>query len=1635
MKTKQRNLAIIILSILMVIACGFGVLSTSGQTVKADGTPSVTMVAGASARKTEGQPGIKFTAKIDNYDSSYQYGMLILPEVAWENLGWNNDTDYIGELNDMGASYADSICAPYIRDGEYFISFSLKNIYPYNYDMSFVGVAYTLKDGVYNYADVDLVENGRSISYVAQMALKYEENLTAEQEDALEKFVNPSNITIDKEDYWKDPNAAVGGTTEGKADNYAAKRNFNVSEEVSFITKTAYAGGSGVSFKYYIPAGTTDCGWWGIAWHTDTSKANNYHAASPDAVGDYVGHTALGKEVGVWTDVSFTLPAGGPYYLYFGSEVDSANRWKLDGGSSYALIDDFKVGATTENFTGNINNSIFNANAGVVSSYLYEQGEASFGEAPGEYSAKIVVDKVKSDAGTPTFVTKESYPAGSVVKFKYYIPSDVKVGTWAKLCCVGNPSSGNIYENWLLNLPITTGQWIEKEVTLTSAGYLYFAADVGQWGNGEGYILIDDFSVTTNDTTVTDNFNSNVSGGLFNVNTEDAVVSGEGYVYVEKELAMKFIPNAGDAVSAITKTAYPAGSSVSFKYYIPAGTTTDWWGIAWHTNANSANNYHAAGIENAIGYKDLGATLGAWTDVSFTLPASGGPYYLYFGSNCGNWKINGGNSYILIDDFTVNGETDTFNGGFEDSLFTVKDADRTTISEDGEGYTGEVKEPEEIGEIAMKYIFNASGEVVSQVTKQAYAGGSTVSFKYFIPAGTPTSWWGVAYSTANTGLNIYAAATGNGNISKENTVTGEWTDVSFTLPADGPYYLYFGSEISTTNWKLNGDNAYAFIDNFTVNGETETFNYGVENSIFNVLVAGTVVNSEDGEGFIPLYGDFGAKVTIDLISSTVSTPSFITAQKYAGGVTVTFDYYMSGNTNNKWWSFCWTTNNTVASIYAHVENNPNQQGRELPVVQDSWQTVSVEIPAGEWYFYFGGAVKEWGNGYVIIDNFKIGDVVTETFNNGEYGIFLDNRDSKPDAITIADGKPTEVVPDEPVEENTDPYELENLLKDESKLSALLENGGFAWLANNGVIDATNMPASRLILEGYITFTITGEKEFAIYFGNGVFIFVDNTIVAVYNGTTKVGEMNYTAQGETKLYMTITADGKLSLRIGEDGYKGFGKVTVDGLMMKIVAMGGTGIAKFTEVNVDTYKCVNYVENAPVYASDETIDFTAYAFDSDNMVSEEGFRLLSEAGFTKTLALLQGRVDGLNFTSPSQAEVDRLMAQVNADALAALELAEKYGMKHYVFNEPLYNLERQTAWYDWVDEMKDSATYTLSNAFAGHYFADEPTYKTEGNAFSGYKFDDNAGELIELVKAYKAYKAAFPEGEAFINLLPLDKAANSLFGDGTAPYQGYVDYYIENIGKELGYVSFDHYPLVYGGGITEYHLFNLEYVATKCKEAGIELRFYIKASTTGAESYNKRATQSINDLYMQIYSGLAYGAKEIVYYQFTDHTKTDGTIGDAVVSGTSLATGNVYNWAKNANKEVHAFEKAYMNFTWQSASVFGSTNFTQFNKLTSKASAYGYISSVSSSAHVLIGNFARNTTTAEQNGDNYAYMVVNYGDTKGATTATTAVSITFNGTPKKALVYQGGKATVVTLSSNVLTLNLMIGEGAFVIPFVV
>ena len=134
------------------------------------------------------------------YNNGYEYGMLILPEAAWHSLGWTNETDFIAVLNEKNVSYANKICTPYEgSDGNVYIAYSLTDLYEENYSMSFFGVAYTLKDGAYDYSDVNLVANARSIAYVAQMALKYENNLTSEQKLALQSYAG--NGYIVEEDY------------------------------------------------------------------------------------------------------------------------------------------------------------------------------------------------------------------------------------------------------------------------------------------------------------------------------------------------------------------------------------------------------------------------------------------------------------------------------------------------------------------------------------------------------------------------------------------------------------------------------------------------------------------------------------------------------------------------------------------------------------------------------------------------------------------------------------------------------------------------------------------------------------------------------------------------------------------------------------------------------------------------------------------------------------------------------------------------------------------------------------------------------------------------------------------------------------------------------------------------------------------------------------------------------------------------------------------------------------------------------------------------------------------------------------------------------------------------------------------
>ena len=100
LQSKKRMVFILLLA--TVLLCFLGALSVNGIKVKAEETyPTIKMIAGAGVRMDEENPGIKFTAEIENFDKDLSYGMMILPKPAFSKFDFSN-ANYHKVLTDNG---------------------------------------------------------------------------------------------------------------------------------------------------------------------------------------------------------------------------------------------------------------------------------------------------------------------------------------------------------------------------------------------------------------------------------------------------------------------------------------------------------------------------------------------------------------------------------------------------------------------------------------------------------------------------------------------------------------------------------------------------------------------------------------------------------------------------------------------------------------------------------------------------------------------------------------------------------------------------------------------------------------------------------------------------------------------------------------------------------------------------------------------------------------------------------------------------------------------------------------------------------------------------------------------------------------------------------------------------------------------------------------------------------------------------------------------------------------------------------------------------------------------------------------------------------------------------------------------
>lgn len=445
------------------------------------------------------------------------------------------------------------------------------------------------------------------------------------------------------------------------------------------------------------------------------------------------------------------------------------------------------------------------------------------------------------------------------------------------------------------------------------------------------------------------------------------------------------------------------------------------------------------------------------------------------------------------------------------------------------------------------------------------------------------------------------------------------------------------------------------------------------------------------------------------------------------------------------------------------------------------------------------------------------------------------------------------------------------------------------------------------------------------------------------------------------------------------------------------------------------------------SEKGIVFTAYAAPTVNgrvndvEILDDAYKKLSEAGFTKALALYEGNS---NAEGEDAFETIRLKSEeAERTAMIVLDIAEKYGVKYWVRDWSFYGLGRLYAndlqtkddYEKVIAEMFDDENpYIDHPAYGGNFGFDEPqtTMEMQGMAWQAEFYNKYIKENSDT------------GGEIFFNLLP---------SYGSVTYSEDVDYYMENVAPHVGYVSYDFYPYHNNGTenyVKETYYYNYELMAEKCKENNCELRAFVQAK---GDFTGMRNMDSIADLRFQIYSGLAFGVREFSYYTYSSAVNETNYTSDDGYSLYDYKT-NTYTWvydaAKQVNNEVKTMEDAYDAYEWEAIMCKTANEMIDnqiFANLAHPIEEHDRMEIISCTQDVAAGIFkAKDADRKEED----AFMFVNV--TEPSAGLENEVTVKFENA-KALLMYRLGEKEIVELDgSGEYTFLLQPGEGRFVIP---
>lgn len=502
MKNKIKKQAIAFCCSLLALGVVAGTMALyTDVTTSAEepiSAPTVEMLVGARIKFNEQIPSLKFEGVVSDYEaeSATKYGMLIMSETTY--LANTFDNNYHTVLNkDL---YEDNECTPYAVGEEMQIA-SYIDVAETDYATSYIAIGYSMQDGAYNYADVNVIENARSVVYVAQMSLLYD-NLTQETQAQLESYIDASYTAVadydaEKENYDKNQ-ITVKGTAKVSLSNYVVDLDYSETREGyhTFQTTEKYQNITEIQFDAYVPMSSVNR-WWGIAFTTNTEHdsyadatvtANlqnyvirdtwvTYKYTTTDGVNWTVQYGKKGEALATaYTAASATNTFNIPAYIFMtsaptspggeGTTLQLDNFHWIAGGITYT--DDFNTG-TSVLFTERADDG-----CDPVTFVEASQSGISIGASGSDYAAELSFTNCK--AGYKSFTTKAKYSSITEVKVDVYIPSTNENNWWWGIVPVAR-NSGDAYEgsdaaagNQNLNqILVNNYGWTDRWVTLTYA--------------------------------------------------------------------------------------------------------------------------------------------------------------------------------------------------------------------------------------------------------------------------------------------------------------------------------------------------------------------------------------------------------------------------------------------------------------------------------------------------------------------------------------------------------------------------------------------------------------------------------------------------------------------------------------------------------------------------------------------------------------------------------------------------------------------------------------------------------------------------------------------------------------------------------------------------------------------------------------------------------------------------------------------------------------------------------------------------------------------------------------------------------------------------------------------------------------